>query len=192
MQAKFPKINIERVKDFSESVLFSWPKVILGFMYFVLFLVLIQFAYIFTKEYVEYLFSANKVSAQMALNTLLEFMDMLMIANLGYMVITGSYNSFISKDHKYKGEIVGSGLLKVKMSSSAATVVSIVLVKAAIIVGAQVMHLEGFAYEISWSQLIQLGFIYLLLIYGTHTLALVDNMHMGLEIKTKKTDKQAE
>ena len=48
----------------------------------------------------------------------LEDVDIVMIANLVKMIITGSYNSFVSKKHDDENEKVSSGMLKVKMSTS--------------------------------------------------------------------------
>lgn len=55
--------------------------------------------------------------------------DTVMIANLVKMIITGSYNSFVSKDHSENTEKVSSGLLKVKISTSIMGVSSIHLLK---------------------------------------------------------------
>jgi uncharacterized membrane protein YqhA len=41
-----------------------------------------------------------------------------MIANLVKMIITGSYHSFVDKEHGFKGENANSGMLKVKISTS--------------------------------------------------------------------------
>jgi len=48
----------------------------------------------------------------------LHAVDIVMIANLVKMIITGSYHSFIDKTHNEEIEKVSSGMLKVKMSTS--------------------------------------------------------------------------
>lgn len=59
----------------------------------------------------------------------LEMVDETMVANLIKSIITGSYNSFIDKEHGYKNENVSSGILKVKMGSSLIGISSIYLLK---------------------------------------------------------------
>lgn len=59
----------------------------------------------------------------------LEDVDIVMIANLVKMIITGSYNSFVSKSHGIEGEQVSSGALKVKMATSVMGVSSIHLLQ---------------------------------------------------------------
>jgi uncharacterized protein (TIGR00645 family) len=59
----------------------------------------------------------------------LEDVDIVMIANLVKMIITGSYNSFVSKSHGVEGEQVSSGALKVKMATSVMGVSSIHLLQ---------------------------------------------------------------
>lgn len=59
----------------------------------------------------------------------LQDVDIVMLANLVKSIITGSYNSFIDKEHGYKEERVSSGILKVKMGSSLIGISSIYLLK---------------------------------------------------------------
>lgn len=59
----------------------------------------------------------------------LEDVDIVMIANLIKSIITGSYNSFVTKDHPYKNENVSSGTLKVKMGTSLVGISSILLLQ---------------------------------------------------------------
>lgn len=59
----------------------------------------------------------------------LEDVDITMIANLVKSIITGSYNSFVSKTHGYVGENVSSGSLKVKMGTSLVGISSIYLLQ---------------------------------------------------------------
>ena len=59
----------------------------------------------------------------------LEAVDIVMVANLVKMIITGSYNSFVDKSHGVEGEQVSSGALKVKMSTSIMGVSSIHLLQ---------------------------------------------------------------
>lgn len=59
----------------------------------------------------------------------LEDVDIVMVANLVKSIITGSYNSFVSKEHGYLGENVSSGTLKVKMGTSLIGISSILLLQ---------------------------------------------------------------
>lgn len=59
----------------------------------------------------------------------LQDVDIVMLANLVKSIITGSYNSFIDKNHGYGNENVSSGILKVKMGSSLIGISSIYLLK---------------------------------------------------------------
>lgn len=59
----------------------------------------------------------------------LEDVDIVMIANLIKSIITGSYNSFITKEHPYTNENVSSGTLKVKMGTSLVGISSILLLQ---------------------------------------------------------------
>lgn len=59
----------------------------------------------------------------------LEDVDIVMIANLIKSIITGSYNSFVTKEHPYTNENVSSGTLKVKMGTSLVGISSILLLQ---------------------------------------------------------------
>lgn len=76
------------------------------------------YVYTDTLEVIHMVHRGLSLSTQQSMLILLELVDMAMIANLVKMVITGSYTSFVSKNHKENTERVSSGLLKVKMSTS--------------------------------------------------------------------------
>jgi uncharacterized protein (TIGR00645 family) len=59
----------------------------------------------------------------------LDMVDIVMVANLIKMIMTGSYHSFISKKHGYANEAISSGALKIKISTSIIVVASIHLLK---------------------------------------------------------------
>jgi len=73
-----------------------------------------------------YLFIFEKVQTLDTMEAL-ESIDIVMIANLIKMIISGSYNSFVSKTHGYKNENISSGALKLKMGTSLIGVSSIYL-----------------------------------------------------------------
>ena len=73
-------------------------------------------------------FNEGHLSNEDLLSTL-EDVDIVMIANLVKMIITGSYNSFVSKSHCDDSEKISSGGLKVKMTTSIVGVSSIHLLQ---------------------------------------------------------------
>lgn len=62
----------------------------------------------------------------------LEAVDVVMVACLVKMVITGSYHSFVDKNHNKDSESVSSGILKVKLTTSIVGVASVHLLKSMI------------------------------------------------------------
>ena len=59
----------------------------------------------------------------------LDTIDIVMVANLIKMIITGSYNSFVSKGHGYINENISSGELKIKIATSVVVLSMIHLLK---------------------------------------------------------------
>lgn len=96
----------------------------------------------------------------------LEDIDIVMIANLVKMIITGSYNSFIDKSHGELTEKISSGLLKIKMSTSIMGVSSIHLLQS--FVNAE--HLD-------WDVVLKQGFIHGIFIVGSMILAVMEYLH---------------
>lgn len=99
----------------------------------------------------------------------LEAVDIVMIANLLVMIITGSYTSFISKKHNGEVEKTSSGLLKVKMSTS--------------ILGVTTIHLLKTFIECSnhtvpdWDLIYKQSFIHGMFMVGSLILAIIDYLH---------------
>lgn len=100
----------------------------------------------------------------------LEAVDVVMIANLVKMIITGSYNSFVSKEHTESTEKVGSGLLKVKMATSIMGVSSMHLLQSFISV-------ETLNWDVIWKQIAIHG----IFIVGAMFLAIIDYLHHKTE-----------
>jgi len=98
--------------------------------------------------------------------TFIELIDITMIANLGKMIITGSYNSFVSKDHGEQGENVSSGMLKVKMATSLVGVTGIGLLQKSIDV-----------VSVNWDTLYKLGYVHIIFLFSAIILGLVDYLH---------------
>ncbi len=98
-----------------EKIIFSSKWLLIPF-YFKLFFTLCKLLYHF--------FAQGTLSNDDLMSTL-EDVDIVMIANLVKMIITGSYNSFVDKTHGVEGETISSGALKVKMATSIMGVSSI-------------------------------------------------------------------
>ena len=99
----------------------------------------------------------------------LEAVDIVMIANLLVMIITGSYTSFISKIHNGEIEKTSSGLLKVKMSTSILGVTTIHLLKTFIECSNQAAP--------DWDMIYKQSFIHGMFMVGSLVLAIIDYLH---------------
>jgi len=104
------------------------------------------------------------------LMTTLEAVDTVMIATLVKMIITGSYHSFVDKNHGEPGENSSSGLLKVKLASSIMGVTSIHLLQSFI----NVEHL-------TWDTINKQLIIHGIFMVGCLVLAIVDYLHCKSE-----------
>lgn len=99
----------------------------------------------------------------------LEAVDIVMIANLIVMIITGSYTSSVSKTHNGETEKTSSGMLKVKMATS--------------ILGVTTVHLLKTFIECSnktvpdWDMIYKQAFIHGLFMVGSLILAIIDYLH---------------
>ncbi len=102
----------------------------------------------------------------------LEDVDIVMIANLVKMIITGSYTSFVDKEHGVEGEKVSSGMLKVKMATSIMGVSAIHLLKTFIDAASPALTME-----ILYKQLLIHG----IFIVGAVALAYIDFLHCKTE-----------
>ena len=111
-----------------ESVLFNVKWILLLF-YLGLVLVMLLYAFSFVKGII--LFAGQAASLPVAEMKIiaLDFVDVVMVANLVKMIITGSYNSFVSKDHGRPNENISSGTLKIKISTSVIVVCAIHLLR---------------------------------------------------------------
>lgn len=106
----------------------------------------------------------------------LQDVDVLMLANLVKSIITGSYNSFIAKDHGYANENVSSGILKVKMGSSLVGISSIYLLKV-------FLSLDKNA---QWNMIWMLIAIHCTFLLSTLILATVEYLHSKSEREEQK------
>jgi uncharacterized protein (TIGR00645 family) len=116
-----------KVKTLIEEIIFNARWLLIPF-YFGLILVLCLYEFAFARQVLS-MFSLDKITTETMMLVVLEAVDVVMIANLVKMIISGSYNSFVTKDHGYQGENASSGMLKVKMSMSIIGVSSIHLLQ---------------------------------------------------------------
>ena len=151
---KIPILNF--FKRTVETVIFSSKWLLIPF-YLKLFYTLFRLMYHF---FVDGALSGSD------LMTTLEDVDIVMVANLVKMIITGSYNSFVDKSHTEEAEKVSSGVLKIKMATSIMGVSSIHLLQTFI-------NSEKVSVDTIYKQLIIHG----IFIVGGVALAFIDYLH---------------
>lgn len=157
---------MKNLQKFIENIIFNARWVLIPF-YLGLIIVLFIYTYIYGKEVFHLITEINKLDKDKIMLIILEIVDIVMIANLVKMIITGSYNSFVSKNHDYKNENVSSGMLKVKMSTSIAGVSSIHLLRSFID-----------AKNIEWSEINKQMAIHGIILVGSLILAYIDFLHI--------------
>jgi uncharacterized protein (TIGR00645 family) len=113
---------------FIESILFNVKWLLLLF-YLGLVLVMLLYAFSFVKAIIAVAVQAVSLPVAEMKIVALDFVDIVMVANLVKMIITGSYNSFVSKDHGRPNENISSGTLKIKISTSIIVVCAINLLR---------------------------------------------------------------
>lgn len=152
-----------------ENVLFN-TKWLLVLFYFALVAVLVMYGVAFTRELWMIMSHAWTTTMDEIKIIVLDTVDIVMIANLVKMIITGSYNSFVSKDHGHANENISSGTLKVKISTSIQIVASIHLLKAFVN--------EGATMELVEKQLMIFGALML----SALVLQAIDYIHVKTEV----------
>lgn len=153
------------MKHFIERILFG-AKWILILFYLGLIVAMVYYAVFFLKEIGHLVQHFGVMNKDAILMSILELVDITMIANLIKMIITGSYSSFVSKTHEEQSEHVSSGLLKVKMATSLVGVSSIHLLQT--FIGSDGVAME----EIHKQLLIHGSFL-----VGALMLAVIDHIH---------------
>lgn len=101
----------------TELVLFNVRWFLIPF-YLGLVVVLLYYGLAYYREVWHFLKSGTDATIDDVKVFALDTIDIVMIANLIKMIITGSYNSFVSKCHGYTNENISSGELKVKIATS--------------------------------------------------------------------------
>jgi len=158
---------------FVEYVIFGSKWLLLPF-YIVLILSLGVYTYFDLYEFIDYIEKLGISNKDSAMLTFIELIDMTMIANLGKMIITGSYNSFVSKDHGRSNEHISSGTLKVKMATSLVGITSIGLLQRSVNITAA-----------SWDVLLKLAFVHGIFLLSSMILEFVDYLHEKTELAEK-------
>lgn len=95
------------------------------------------YGYRFMLELIHLLSHANTISETDVMLSILGMIDVVMVANLLYMVIVGGYETFVSKLHPVKNHPdrpdwlghIDANLLKVKLAVSLITISSVHLLK---------------------------------------------------------------
>ena len=158
-----------RLKDLIEYIIFGSRWFLIPF-YLGLIVVMAIYTFVYLKEVMLLVTEINHLTKESAMLIILEIVDIVMIANLVKMIITGSYNSFVDKHHGNEGEKVSSGMLKVKMSTSLIGVSSIHLLQT--FINAENTKLEDLTKQI----IIHVSFL-----IGALILAIIDFLHVKSE-----------
>lgn len=161
-QEKGKKMNPKKI---IENFIFSSRWLLIPF-YIGLFAAMLIYMFVYTKEIVHLIKEVGILDKDAIMLSILEIVDIVMIANLVKMIITGSYNSFVDKNHGVQGENVGSGALKVKMSTSLMGVSSIHLLQSFIN-----------AHNVPWEELQKQMAIHGIFIVGALVLSIIDFLH---------------
>lgn len=112
------------MQRFTEKVIFN-VRWILPLFYIGLVAVMLVYGYAYTKEIIHLMPHVLNATMDEMKIVVLDMVDVVMVANLVKMIISGSYNSFISKEHGYKNENYSSGTLKIKIATSVVVVATI-------------------------------------------------------------------
>lgn len=168
---------MNRFKKLIERILFD-SKAILVFFYFGLIIGICCYAWVYAKQVWHLMFELNNFTKESIMLGLLELVDMVMIAWLVRSIITGSYNSAVSKEHGFKGENISSGILKVKMSTSMISVSTILMLQSYIN-----------AAHVSWDYLMKQTLIHLVFLGTGLVLAYAEYLHdLGDSVNPHDTD----
>ena len=132
---EFKKEDQPRVVSFLEDFLF-FSRWIQAPLYFGLTVAQCVYVWIFCKEVYHLLHHTDSITETAAMLVVLGLVDIVMVANLLFMVILGGYATFVSRiyidDHPDKPEWfshVDAGVLKVKLSLALIGISSIHLLK---------------------------------------------------------------
>lgn len=167
MNTEFQK---RRLVSFIEACLFNVKWLLIPF-YFGLVAVLFYYGLAYAKEIIEFLSHGHAATIDEAKLFALETVDVVMIANLIKMIITGSYNSFVSKAHGHPNENISSGELKIKITTSVVVLALINLLR------------EFVANTTDWESIKHQLFIFGTFLVAAVVLSVVELIHVKSEVK---------
>lgn len=162
-----------------EGIIFN-TKWILAIFYLGLIAVMVMYSFTYMKEVLHLIMETGVLTTDQMMLKILEVVDIVMVANLVKMIMTGSYNSFVSKNHSHQNENISSGMLKVKMATSMVGVSSIHLLRS--FIGAD---------KIGWPEVNKQLAIHGILLIGSLIFALIEFIHIigeRVEKHEKTTD----
>jgi uncharacterized protein (TIGR00645 family) len=157
--------NHNRFKKIVEGVLFG-SRWLLVLFYIGLIVALVAYAYTYTAQIIHLVSSIGSINSDATMMIILELIDMVMIASLVKMMITGSYHAFIDKHHHYPDEKASSGFLKLKLATSLIGVSAIHLLQSFMSVEAS-----------SWDKLNKQLIIHGAFLVGALVLAVIEFLH---------------
>jgi len=157
--------NHGKVKQFTENILFG-SRWLLVLFYAGLIIALMAYAYTYALQIIHLVGSIGALTSDSTMMIILELIDMVMIASLVKMMITGSYHAFIDKHHHYPDEKASSGFLKLKLATSLIGVSAIHLLQSFMAVEA-----------IGWDKLNKQLIIHVAFLIGALVLAVIEFLH---------------
>lgn len=166
-----------KIQQALETIIFSCRYLLIPF-YLGLFITMLVYTYVFTVQIYHLVIESGIMTKDAVLLSTLELVDIVMIANLVKMIITGSCNSFVDKTHGYHGENISSGMLKVKMSTSLIGVSSIHLLQTFIN-----------SANVDWPSLQKQLLIHGTFLVGALILAIIDYLHVKSESLVGKEER---
>ncbi len=158
-----------KLKKLVEDILFG-SRWLLILFYSGLIIALCAYAITYVMQIVHLIQSIGFTSFDTITMIIIELIDMVMIASLVKMMITGSYHAFVDKHHHYKDEKSSSGFLKMKIATSLIGVSAIHLLQT-------FMRIGDPKFNTSWDTIYKQGFIHFAFILGALTLAMTDFIH---------------
>lgn len=156
------------MQKYIEKFIFGSKWLLIPF-YIGLLIVMLLYTYVYVIEIVGLVGEVGVLNKETILLSALEMVDIVMIANLVKMIITGSYTSFVNKNHGNEGEKVSSGMLKVKMSTSLAGVSSVHLLQVFVKLNTQ---------DVPWDLIYKQSFIHGAFLVGALVLSTIDYLHV--------------
>lgn len=164
------------LKKIIEQILIQTRWILIVF-YLGLIVAQVLYCFKFTTELIHLCSNFRTLSETELMLAVLTLIDITMIANLIKMIITGSYQSFVSKIAGEHTEHVSSGYLKIKMGGALIGVSSIHLLQSFINTS-----------EVPMPELIAKCGIHLVFLVSTVGLAFIDYLHCITRIGKEEDD----